>query len=74
VTLAGGIAHDLNNMLVATLGALNLMERKFKRGDADVQKRIDAALDATRCARQLCSRLLAFSRQQPLDSRPLDAN
>ncbi len=72
--LTGGIAHDFNNMLAIIIGGLNLVQRRLARGDRDVQKFVDAAMDGAMRAANLTHRLLAFSRQQPLQPEPLSAN
>lgn len=72
--LTGGIAHDFNNMLAVILSALSLIQRRLTRGDTDVGKFVDAAVDGVNRASTLTSRLLAFSRQQPLSPRSVDAN
>ncbi len=72
--LTGGIAHDFNNMLAVVIGALNLMQRRLAKGDTDVTRYIDAATDGANRASQLTQRLLAFSRQQPLNPSSIDAN
>jgi signal transduction histidine kinase/CheY-like chemotaxis protein len=72
--LTGGIAHDFNNMLAVIMSALNLMQRKLKRGESDIEPFVDAAVDASTRAANLTSRLLAFSRQQPLSPKVIDAN
>jgi len=72
--LTGGIAHDFNNMLAVIMSAMNLAQRKLARGDVDIGKFIDSAIDATSRAASLTARLLAFSRQQPLSPQVLDAN
>ena len=72
--LTGGIAHDFNNMLAVVLGALNLLQRRLARGDTDVSMFIDGAIDGAKRAANLTQRLLAFSRQQPLNPEPFDAN
>ncbi|WP_214469740.1 CHASE3 domain-containing protein [Mesorhizobium sp. dw_380] len=72
--LTGGIAHDFNNMLAVILSAMNLAQRKLKRGEHDLEKLIEAAADAASRAANLTSRLLAFSRQQPLAPQVVDAN
>lgn len=72
--LTGGIAHDFNNMLAVVLSALSLIQRRLARGDTDVGKFVDAAIDGVNRATILTSRLLAFSRQQPLSPRNVDAN
>ena len=72
--LTGGIAHDFNNMLAVVIGALNLMQRRLKKGDTDVTRYIEAAIDGANRASALTQRLLAFSRQQPLNPVSLDVN
>jgi signal transduction histidine kinase/CheY-like chemotaxis protein len=72
--LTGGIAHDFNNMLAVIVGSLNLLERRLAKGETEVARYIDAALDGAGRAASLTQRLLAFSRQQPLAPEPVDAN
>lgn len=72
--LSGGIAHDFNNMLAVIMSALNLIQRKLARGETDIGKFVDSATDAVNRAAALTQRLLAFSRQQPLSPRSVDAN
>jgi PAS domain S-box-containing protein len=72
--LTGGIAHDFNNMLAVIIGGLDLLQRKLSRGETDVQRFVDAAIDGARRAATLTQRLLAFSRQQPLAPEPLVIN
>ena len=72
--LTGGIAHDFNNMLAVVMGSLELLGRSVPDGDARAQRYIDAATDAARRAASLTQRLLAFSRQQPLQPEAIDAN
>jgi len=72
--LSGGIAHDFNNMLAVIMSALNLIQRKLARGETDIGKFVESATDAVNRAAALTQRLLAFSRQQPLSPRALDAN
>ncbi|MGY2734645.1 PAS domain S-box protein [Sphingomonas sp. UYP23] len=72
--LTGGIAHDFNNMLAVVLGSLELLGRRLSGGDARAQRYIDAATDASRRAALLTQRLLAFSRQQPLQPEAIEAN
>lgn len=72
--LTGGIAHDFNNMLAVIISAMNLAQRKLARGEHDIEKFIEAAVDAATRAANLTARLLAFSRQQPLAPQIVDAN
>jgi len=72
--LTGGIAHDFNNMLAVVIGGLNLTQRRLSRGDMNVAQYLDAAMDGATRASSLTQRLLAFSRQQPLEPKVIDAN
>ncbi len=72
--LTGGIAHDFNNMLAVIIGGLNLVQRRLDRGETDVGRFVDAAMDGATRAATLTQRLLAFSRQQPLKPAPLAPN
>ncbi|MDB5672264.1 MAG: signal transduction histidine kinase [Alphaproteobacteria bacterium] len=73
--LTGGIAHDFNNMLALVVGSLDLALRRLGRGDLKkVTACIGNALEGAQRASQLTSRLLAFSRQQPLSPQALDVN
>jgi signal transduction histidine kinase len=73
--LTGGIAHDFNNLLTGIIGSLDLMQRRFRRGEvADVERYINAAVTSAQRASALTQRLLAFSRQQALDLKPVDVN
>ena len=69
--LTGGIAHDFNNMLAVILSSLNLLQKRLKAGDTNVGKFVDAALDGAARAATLTTRLMAFSRQSPLNPQPL---
>ncbi len=72
--LTGGIAHDFNNMLAVVISAMNLIQRKLARGETEIGKFVESALDAAQRAANLTQRLLAFSRQQPLAPQLVDAN
>ena len=72
--LTGGIAHDFNNMQAIVISSLGLMKRRLERGDTNVEKFADSALDGARRAATLTSRLLAFARQQPLAPEVLEVN
>ncbi|MGH8806619.1 MAG: PAS-domain containing protein, partial [Noviherbaspirillum sp.] len=69
--LAGGIAHDLNNMLTVVLGNLSALQERT-RGSSDAQELVEPALLATRRGAALIKRLLTFSQQQPLEPRAVD--
>ncbi len=70
--LTGGIAHDFNNMLAVVSGSLELLDRRTSIDDARAKNLISSAREASRRAGNLTQRLLAFSRQQPLQPQVLD--
>jgi PAS domain S-box-containing protein len=73
--LTGGLAHDFNNMLTGILGGLDMIRRRLASGRIEEAERfLDSASAAAERAASLTHRLLAFSRRQALDPRPLDAN
>jgi PAS domain S-box-containing protein len=72
--LTGGIAHDFNNMLAVVIGGLNLAQRKLAKGDPDIGRFVEGAMEGAKRAADLTQRLLAFSRQQPLEPKPLNIN
>jgi PAS domain S-box-containing protein len=71
--LTGGIAHDFNNLLQGIMGALNIIKKRVSEGRiSEVDRFVGAALDSADRAATLTQRLLAFSRRQPIDPRPID--
>ena len=71
--LAGGVAHEVNNMMTAILGFGDFLLRSLEQSDpraADVHEIVKAAGRAADVTRQL----LAFSRQQVLHPRTIDLN
>jgi PAS domain S-box-containing protein len=73
--LTGGIAHDFNNLLTGVIGSLDMMQRQFAKGDMSKMERYTTtAITSANRAAALTHRLLAFSRRQPLDPKPVGAN
>ncbi|HUQ06689.1 MAG TPA: ATP-binding protein [Kofleriaceae bacterium] len=69
--LAGGVAHDLNNLLTPVLMCSEMLQEDLREQPASlelVESIVTAALDA----RGLVGQLLAFSRKQVLELRDLD--
>ena len=71
--LAGGVAHDLNNLLTPILICGELV-RESVVADPELVESTDAILTAATSARDLVAQLLAFGRKQMLQLRPLDVN
>jgi signal transduction histidine kinase/ActR/RegA family two-component response regulator len=70
--LTGGIAHDFNNLLMVVVGNLKIIERHVGADDT-VRQVAAAACRAADCGAKLTAQLLAFSRRQPLDPKPVHA-
>ncbi|MBW8784471.1 MAG: response regulator [Novosphingobium sp.] len=63
--LAGGVAHDFNNVLTAIIGTCDLMLLRHTPGDSDYDDIQQIRANSNRAA-SLTRQLLAFSRQQTL--------
>ncbi len=73
--LTGGLAHDFNNLLGAIKGSLELMRRRSLEGRiSEIDRYIEVAQGAAKRAAALTHRLLAFSRQQTLEPKPINMN
>jgi PAS domain S-box-containing protein len=74
--LSGGIAHDFNNLLMIVLGNLETATRQARQfsGAANLQRALNNATRGAQRAAALTARLLAFSRRQALDPKPLELN
>ncbi|MCM2334887.1 MAG: ATP-binding protein, partial [Anaeromyxobacteraceae bacterium] len=69
--LAGGVAHDLNNVLSAIIGFGHLLAEATPP-DHPERESVDGILEAAGRAAGMTRSLLAFSRKQPLQPRPAD--
>ncbi|MBS0297084.1 MAG: response regulator [Proteobacteria bacterium] len=72
--LTGGVAHDFNNLLTVIIGGLDTIRRAKPGDDARIRRAVDMALQGAQRAASLTGRLLAFSRRQPLEPKPIDLN
>jgi len=73
--LTGGVAHDFNNLLTVITGNLDMLRRKVENlGDPRLVRNVDSAVEGANRAAQLTHRLLAFSRQSPLQPESVDLN
>jgi PAS domain S-box-containing protein len=70
-TLAGGVAHDFNNMLGCIIGATELLGLKIPL-EPEAQKYQKMILDSAHRAADLTGKLLAFARNNPQASVPVD--
>jgi signal transduction histidine kinase/CheY-like chemotaxis protein len=73
--LTGGIAHDFNNLLQGIIGSLDRVQFRIAEGRiSDVDRFLKGAIASANRAAALTHRLLAFSRRQPVDPKPVNAN
>jgi signal transduction histidine kinase len=75
--LTGGIAHDFNNLLQVIVGNLHVLQQRVSTGKfapSDVERLTGGAIRGAQRAAILTQRLLAFSRRQPLDPKPIEVN
>jgi len=77
--LTGGIAHDFNNLITIVIGGLDSIERHLaplpeSEATARIRRFRAMSLEGARRAATLTSRLLAFSRRQPLDPKAIEVN
>ncbi len=72
--LTGGVAHDFNNLLQVIIGNIETLQRNLPTESARLQRVARNAMTGAQRAASLTQRLLAFSRRQPLDPKPIDAN
>jgi PAS domain S-box-containing protein len=69
-SLAGGVAHDFNNLLTAIIGYADIL-RDDLGADSKYTEDLDEIIKASDRATALTRQLLAFSRRQPFDPKPM---
>ena len=72
-TLTGGVAHDFNNLLTAIIGYTQLALMRLDPQGEIYEDLVNVEKAGNRAA-ELTKKLLAFSRQQKLESRVIDLN
>jgi PAS domain S-box-containing protein len=72
-TLAGGVAHDFNNILTTIMGYCSLIMMKAGKGNP-LLGYIDQIMEAANRASTLTHSLLSFSRKQVSEIRAIDVN
>ncbi|HYA87199.1 MAG TPA: ATP-binding protein [Nitrospirota bacterium] len=76
-TLAGGISHDLNNVLTAILGHTEILGRKIKgsfESDATVMMALNVIERAVRNGSRMISQLMDFARRKKSEILPININ
>ncbi len=69
--LAGGVAHDFNNMLMVLGGCSELLDRSLPK-ESPARVYLDQIQRTTEKAATITKQLLAFSRKQVVEFRPID--
>ena len=73
--LTGGVAHDFNNLLQVITGNLDTLRRALPAPEEPrLARAVEFAMSGAKRAASLTQRLLAFSRRQPLNPKPIDVN
>jgi PAS domain S-box-containing protein len=72
--LAGGVAHDFNNILTAISGYANIALERVRGREHELEEDVREIEKAARRAHSLTKQLLAFSRKQVLQPQILDLN
>lgn len=72
--LTGGVAHDFNNILQVITGNVDILCRGLSAESPRLIRAAQNAMAGAKRAAALTQRLLAFSRRQPLDPKPIDVN
>jgi PAS domain S-box-containing protein len=72
-SLAGGVAHDFNNILTTLMGYAGLLQMEMDRHDP-LGLYVEQIISASQKAANLTRSLLAFSRQQPIVLNPVSIN
>lgn len=70
--LAGGMAHDFNNMLSGISGFATIIKRNYGKRDAKLAEYVDTILSASDRAADLIGKLLAFARKGKYQLVPVD--
>ena len=68
--LAGGMAHDFNNILGCIMGYAELVATEMSASDP-MRENLDEVIKASQRAKELVLQILTFSRQQVVERRPM---
>ena len=75
VQLTGGIAQEFNNLLTGITGNIDALKRRLaERSEPALERLASSALRGAERGALLVHRLLAFSRSQPLEPKPVSIN
>jgi PAS domain S-box-containing protein len=72
-TLAGGVAHDFNNIMTVIIGLSQLVLSRTEKSDPNYQN-LESILNSSKRAAELTKQLLLFSRKQDMDFEIINLN
>ncbi len=72
--LAGGVAHEFNNLLTAIIGCSDDLQESIDEHDERSQSNIKTIQSAAKQAAEFTRNLLSFSRKQVITLQPLEVN
>ena len=71
--LAGGVAHNFNNLLTVIMGYASLLNKELEE-KSKLKDYVQKILKSSETAAGLTQDLLAFSRKQPISAKPVNVN
>ena len=71
--LAGGVAHNFNNLLTVIMGYASLLNMEIE-GNSPFKDYTQKIIKTSQTAADLTQSLLAFSRKQPISTKPVNVN
>ncbi|MEW6709512.1 MAG: PAS domain S-box protein [Candidatus Riflebacteria bacterium] len=71
--LAGGVAHDFNNLIGVIMGCAEMAQLKLKKG-ANIDSELDGIFKTAERSADLTRQLLAFARRQPISPSVINLN
>ncbi|MDD5674694.1 MAG: response regulator [Chitinivibrionales bacterium] len=72
--LAGGVAHDFNNILAAISGYAELLQQKFAATDPKIDKYATSIINSSKRAADLTAKLLAYARKGKIEMAVVNIN
>jgi signal transduction histidine kinase/CheY-like chemotaxis protein len=70
--LTSGVAHDFNNLLTVVIGTVRMLRKRIT--DSEALRMLTMMSEAAERGAKLTAQLLAFSRRQKLEPKPVDLN
>ncbi len=70
--LAGGVAHDFNNMLAGIMAAAELLQQSIPNGESSAGEYLNMIVESSERASKLIAQLLAFSRKEMIQKEDID--